>query len=91
MKILAERIKDFLNEALENDRAAIAALVTNRVPCTELLANHPEIIVASQHGGFHVGLLGILNGICTSTDKDSPRIAAELEDGNLIRFVTIYK
>ena len=61
---LAVRVVAFLNELVEIDRPAIAALVANRVPCNEQLANHPSVQVSAQHGGFHVGLLGLLNGLC---------------------------
>jgi hypothetical protein len=62
--MLAEVVVDYLNELLEIDRAAIGALVDNKVPCNKLLANHPTVQVASKHAGCHVGLLGILNGLC---------------------------
>jgi hypothetical protein len=61
---LAQKICQVLNEALEADRPAIAALCANRVPCNTQLAEHPTIQVTAQHGGFFLGLLGILNGIC---------------------------
>lgn len=61
---LAQRICDLLNELLEIDRPAIAALIANRVPCNEALSNHPTVQVGVQHGGYHVGMLGILNGLC---------------------------
>lgn len=61
---LAQKIVDMLNGVLETDKPAIAALMSNRVPCTETLADHPTIQVVEQDDGFHVGLLGILNGLC---------------------------
>lgn len=53
----------YLNQLLEMDRPAVAALVANRVPCNEALAEHPTCQVGTQHGGFHVGLLGVVNGL----------------------------
>lgn len=65
----------FLNELLELDRPAIAALIANRVPCNEALGMHPTVQVGAQHGGYHVGLLGILNGYFGVFD-DGPRVGA---------------
>jgi hypothetical protein len=61
---LAQRICDYLNGLLLLDRNAIACLIANRVPCNQGLADHPTVQAGAQHGGFHVGLLGILNGLC---------------------------
>ena len=60
---LAQRIVDLLNEMTERDRCAVAAMVANRVPCNLQLADHPTVQVTEQHGGYAVGLLGILNGL----------------------------
>jgi len=59
----------YLNVLIELDRPAIAALVANRVPCNEALAEHPTCQVGAQHGGFHVGLLGLLNGLFGTFDE----------------------
>lgn len=61
---LAQRICDLLNDMLARDRPAVAAMVANRISCRAALADHPTVQVAAQHGGFHVGLLGVLNGLC---------------------------
>ena len=53
----------YLNELLELDRPAIAALVANRVPCNSGLALHPTCQVGCQNGGWYVGLLGVLHGL----------------------------
>lgn len=81
---IAQSIVDRLNSALELDRNAIACLIANRVPCNQALAEHPTVQVGAQHGGFNVGMLGILNGLCGVYD-DGPKkgwgaIAAEFED-----------
>lgn len=62
--VLARRICDYLNDLAEHDRPAIAALIANRVPCNRKLAEHPTCECGKQHGGFNVGWLGILNGLC---------------------------
>ena len=81
---MAEAVVAYLNELLELDRPAVAALISNRVPCNEALADHPTCQVGKQHGGFNVGMLGLLNGLC-GFYEDGPRkgfgpIAAEFED-----------
>lgn len=53
-----------LNEANLLDPNAIKALVNNRVPCNEKLAEHKTIQVNCEIGMAQVGLLGIINGIC---------------------------
>lgn len=63
-KPLTKRIVAYLNELIKLDRVAIAALVENRVPCSQSLTDHPTVQVVEQHGGHSVGLLGILNGLC---------------------------
>lgn len=54
---------DYLNELIELDVNAIAALIANSVPCNKLMADHPTVQCSEQHGGFNVGMLGILNGL----------------------------
>jgi len=61
--ISVDEVIAFLNELLEIDRPAIAALIANRVPCNERMLEHPTVQVQPQHGGYHVGMLGILNGL----------------------------
>jgi hypothetical protein len=70
--VLAQRVVDYLNELTELDRVAVGALISNRVPCNLELANHPTCQVMAQNGGNHVGLLGLLNGLCGVYD-DGPR------------------
>lgn len=61
---------DCLNSAFAADPAAMAALVSNRVPCNAALADHPFVVV-DQHrtivaeGGL-VGMLGVLNGVLSA-------------------------
>lgn len=77
---LAARVVAFLNELLEYDRPAIAALIANRIPCNARLADHPSVQVSAQHGGYHVGLLGILNGLCGVREDNYGLITAIFED-----------
>ncbi len=61
---------EVLNDAFQRDPAAIDALIINRVPCNQALADHPEVIVEQnpvlENGGFTVGALGLLNGVLTA-------------------------
>lgn len=61
-----------LNEAFQRDPAAIHALVVNRVPCNDALANAPHIPVdrVSVPGTdiFEVGFLGMLNAVLKLND-----------------------
>ena len=86
---LAHRICDFLNVLLEVDRNAIACLIANRVPCNQALADHPTVQVGPQHGGYYVGMLGILNGLC-GVKPDGAGFLVAIFDGegnrDLLRF-----
>jgi hypothetical protein len=78
---------DFLNELLALDRPVIAALIANRVPCNKALADHPTVQAGAQHGGYHVGMLGILNGLFGTYEDGYGPITAEFGDnGLLVRF-----
>jgi hypothetical protein len=80
---LAQHIVNYLNELMNLDKPAVGALIGNRVPCNEALADHPTCQVSSQNGGCYVGLLGLLNGLCGKMDegpwKGGGLIAAEFE------------
>lgn len=73
---LAKRIVDYLNGLVELDKPAVAALISNRVPCNEGLAHHPTCQVVAQNGGMFVGLLGLLNGLCGINEEGWGPIAA---------------
>ena len=61
--VTIQEVVDYLNELMELDRVAVGALINNRVPCNQALAEHPTCQVRAQDGGHVVGLLGILNGM----------------------------
>lgn len=84
--ITVEDVITLLNEAVALDRPAMAALLANRVPCTAALADHSTIQVQAQHGGYHVGLLGIINGIFGIDDDGKGPICYVFTDGQLQRF-----
>jgi hypothetical protein len=54
----------FLNEVARIDPQALRALIEQRVPCGDALADHPSVQVDASTSPAHVGLLGILNGFC---------------------------
>lgn len=70
-----------LNSAFAADPNAIHALMVNRVPCNQALADHPDVVVDNppviegQH--FSVGALGLVNGILTANGL--PRIGVKFE------------
>lgn len=76
----------YLNDLLATDRPAVAALVANRVPCNQVMANHPTAQVMSQHGGYHIGLLGVINGMFGTLNGTDGPIAVVFENGTLLRF-----
>lgn len=78
-----------LNEALEQDSNAIHALIRHRVVCNAALADHRSIQVGQYTDSklFHVGLLGIINGIfgITPTGRGLIEMVVD-DDGTILRF-----
>ncbi len=64
---LGQATVDCLNSALKADPAAIAALIANRIPCNNALADHPFVLVEEAKllppGQAVVGAIGLLNGV----------------------------
>ena len=83
--ISIEDVVSYLNELIQDDRPAMAALISNRVPCNELLADHPTCQVGKQHGGFHVGMLGVINGMFGTMPDSWGPITFVFKDGNLLK------
>jgi hypothetical protein len=73
-----------LNSAYDDDPSALHALICNRVPCNEKLANHPTVQVSvneltnTPNPTYVVGMLGIINGILDAAL--GKRIAAIIDD-----------
>jgi hypothetical protein len=76
-----------LNSALAADRAAVSALVEQRVPCNEALRDHPTIQVAVNDGQSYVGLLGMFNGLFQPDERGYGPIAVEYDEGGVLRFL----
>jgi hypothetical protein len=78
-----EQVSAFLNTLVALDPDAMMALVESRVPCNEVLADHPTVQVHVGEGGQPmVGLLGILNGLV----GDGRLCAVYDDNGRLLRF-----
>lgn len=85
-----EAILSCLNQAYKDDEAAMHALVANRIPCNQQLADHPTIQVSDNKvcAGFNVGCLGIINGVLAAAGI--PLVAAKWvieEEGKPNKFV----
>jgi hypothetical protein len=77
---------DALNSMLVADPAAMQNLLGYRVPCNEALANHPTCQVGGELEHRFVRMLGIINGIFGKDERGWGYIAANLDDGKLVRF-----
>lgn len=67
-----------LNKAFELDPAAIYALITNRVPCKEVLSDEAYVVAEEvpclASGYYQVGALGLINAVMTANNL--PLVAA---------------
>ena len=86
---------EVLNTAYQADPAAIHALICNRVPCNEALANHPDVTVSENlvvGEGYVVSMLGVINGICSSlTGKLVAAVFSDEEQPRLLGFAEYQK
>lgn len=84
-QVTIDEVIELFNELIEIDNPAFGALVANRVPCNEELANHPTVQVGVQNGGYRVGLIGIVNGMFGVDENGYGPIALNFEDSNLVK------
>lgn len=79
--VTLDEVLAVLNSALRADPDAMKALVETRIECNEALSNHPTIQAGAYHapGKFHVGLLGILNGLFGIDEQGWGAIAAHFD------------
>jgi hypothetical protein len=78
-----------LNEALELDRVGLSQLFLRAAPCNEALADHPTIQVGTYpNGSFYVRPLGLINGLFGVDEESYGPIAAQVENGLILKFVT---
>lgn len=70
---------EILQRAFEADPNAMHALVCNRVPCNQALADDPDVIVDKspvlRGCHFSVGMMGVLNGVLVACDL--PRVSSK--------------
>jgi hypothetical protein len=79
-----------LNEALELDRVGVSQLFLRTASINQALADHPTIQVgAHPDGSYYVRTLGLLNGLFGVADDGYGPIAAEEENGLILRFIRI--
>ncbi len=52
-----------LNSALAADPDAMRTLINTRIPCNQVLAEHPTIQAGKTETGYDVGMLGVINGL----------------------------
>lgn len=86
-----ERAILLLNGALQADPKAVNNLFAFRVPCNEVLADHPTIQVRAypvDPGTPSLGVLGLLNGIFGITPKGDGHLQAEIDTATkeIVRF-----
>lgn len=67
---------DVLNRAFKADPDALQSLVFSRVNCNDTLAKDPTICVYGDNE-YTVGLVGILNGICTELTGEKIAVATD--------------
>lgn len=73
------RVLNCLNSAYAADPQAVHALMANRVPVNQALADHPLIEVQQTKvvPGFNLGMIGVINGIMRCLDL--PNVAGNWE------------
>ena len=77
----------FLNELLELDANTVSSLFSMRLMCNEDLADHESVQVRQLADNvFQVGMIGILNGLFGSDRHGWGHIAADYDNGKIIRF-----
>lgn len=70
-----------MNRAFTSDPDAIHALMVNRVPCNQKLADDPTVVVDKSMvnpNGWSVGVVGLINGILG--DLGLPLLASKWSD-----------
>ena len=73
---------DTLQAAFAADQNAIHALIVNRVPCNQFLADDPFVIVDQPPvlpaGNWQVGAIGLMNAVLAANGL--PLVAAKFSD-----------
>jgi hypothetical protein len=81
----ARRAVDVLNRINMTDPTVLPVLINCRVVCNDELSDDPTVQVGRRDDGeWHVGLLGILNGIAgTLSDGWGPIVATSNDNGTI--------
>ena len=84
---------EYLNSLVEIDALAMAAIISNRVPCNQAMADHPTVQVHAyqKEEGYKVGFLGLLNGLFGVDESGYGDIAAIFDERDLKYFVRFSK
>ena len=73
-----------LQDAFNADQNAIYALISNRVPCNESLADDKYVIVGQSKGlsdgNWQVGVMGLVNAVPAANNL--PLVAVVFNDGD---------
>jgi len=80
---------NLLNEFLLLDYECLYSLISQRVKCNDLIANHETIQVRQNTNDLYptVGLLGVLNGLFGVNDVGMGAICMEIDsDEKIIKF-----
>lgn len=81
---MASKTVECLNKAFRRDPAVIYALICNRIPCSQELAEDPFILVDTipvlDEKTPVVGLMGVLNGVLTANGM--PNVAMIFSEPN---------
>jgi len=59
----ADELLSYLNSLIDADRAAVQALIEQRVPCGAALEAHPYAVPTAHGAGLLFGVLGLVNGL----------------------------
>jgi len=78
-----EKVIAMLNEAYRRDPLAMHALMMNRVPCSDQLADDPCVVVDTPGIAYGepvhlVGALGLINGVLNALGVG--RVAGQFDD-----------
>jgi hypothetical protein len=72
-----------LDDAFKRDPQAMHALLCNRVPCNQALADDPFVVVEANRvieGAWTVGALGLVNAVLAAAGQ--PLVAAKFAEGD---------
>lgn len=87
--MFADKVVEVLNELHRLDPVATDRLFNARVRCNDAVADHPNLLVASDAMGWRIGIMGVLNGILAREDSCGSGVAAVLDNGVVVGFQTV--